>query len=211
MNHSIRLEHEVAAISLLRDVFAASPRQVIPNVYGWSNTDGEIAWILEEMMPGITLSKVFPKCSPGQQRSILAQLAEILQLIQHLQLPESIKGFGGFHFDGEDIVSGPLTLSSGGPFAALADMYKATAVEGIKLSDKSNVLDGWRGNNLRERLDAFVEKGLEQVCAGLDLGQKTFVHGDFSKSYSYLGGFKALHSPKRDPTLLSTRKFPYQS
>ena len=172
----------MAAAALLRDALADFPRQVIPKVYGWSTTDNRHGWVLEEMMPGRTLSKIFPKCSPDQQRSILAQLANILHSVQQFQLPGSVKDFGGLRCDEKgDIISGPLTLFSGGPFPSLAALYKATAVESLKLSDKSEILDGWRDNNLRERLDAFVEKGIEQACAKLDLQQRAFVHGNFSK------------------------------
>ena len=36
----------------------------------------------------------------------------------------------------------------------------------MKLLDKSNIINGWRENNVREWIEAFVDKGLEQVCAG---------------------------------------------
>lgn len=181
VNEEVRVENEVAAMALFRTALAPMGSSIIPDVYGWQNAGGDTkGYILEQWMEGQTLEEVFWTLNFDSKRVVLKQLARIVKSMQEYQLPPTVKGHGGLRFDErEDIITGPMTSPYGGPFASVGQMYLGMLRSQLTASDRSTVLDGWRKNEVRERLDRFVAMGAERLVREIQDDRPVLVHGDF--------------------------------
>lgn len=183
LNGTNRIENEVAAMSLARN--ALSPDHLVPDVYGWCTTGSasgdDQGWILMQHMPGCDLDTVFEKLSLEEQKPILSQIAEIFAKIQRCEIPSTVEGFGGLTFDERGcMVGGEMSLVRGGPFGTYAELWQGMLREELKCADESEVIAGWRQNGVREKIEAFVEKGVPNMVG--DAEKKVLCHGDFSTS-----------------------------
>ncbi|THZ23826.1 hypothetical protein D6C91_03515 [Aureobasidium pullulans] len=162
-NHTVKVENSVAMMQLTRQ--ALSGLDIVPRVFAWSET-GEpsgTGWILEEYMPGVDIeSKFFTDVPREAQRFVLSQIATILKTVQDFELPPKASGFGGLAFDDSGAVtSGSFAVEPyNGPYPDMGSMYKGMLQAQLVEADRSRVAQGWKEDGLRDRLDAFAERGL---------------------------------------------------
>ncbi|KAK9427749.1 kinase-like domain-containing protein [Lipomyces doorenjongii] len=164
-------KNEVAAISLIKDALSAYPSRIIPSVFGWGSDSSlgsaleSYSWILEEFIPGEPLDKIFSALSSEQKRFIIQQIA------QH---------YGGLGFAEGEVISGPLTIPLGGPFATYEEIYIQNFVTQLKNAENSEMIDGWRDDDrLRKRLDIFHHRAtIEDLLKPLEDRRRTLIHGD---------------------------------
>jgi hypothetical protein len=74
-----------------------------------------------------------------------------------------------------------MTLIDGGPFQSYEALCSEIIHSQLTLADQSAILEGWRPNGIRRRLDQFLMEGLHQVMSQVDSSKKVLVHGDLSK------------------------------
>jgi hypothetical protein len=182
LNNTNRVENEVAIMMLLRQALANSPySHIIPEVYAWGPVSSGQGFTILQHMPGIMPDKGFSDLSLADKRIIRAQMADIFALIQKFELPETINSFGGLTFDKNgDIVSAQMTLVSCGPFETYKDMFLANFKDSLKEADENPVLQGWKMGCIRERLEKYLESGLDTVLKVVD-PRRIIAHCDFSK------------------------------
>jgi hypothetical protein len=53
LNNGVRVQNEVAVISLMRETLSTYNYSIIREVYGWNTAAEGHGWIVEEYMPGI--------------------------------------------------------------------------------------------------------------------------------------------------------------
>ena len=119
-------------------------------------------------MPGIDIESDFHSSLPREsQRHVLGQVAEVLKTVQDFKLPAAASDFGGLALDEDyNIVSGPFVVEPyTGPYPDMKSFYKDMLRAQLEEADRSRVARGWRENGLRDRLDAFAERGLESVLS----------------------------------------------
>jgi hypothetical protein len=209
LNHAVRVENAVAMMELMRR--ALSKRDIIPRVYAWSKTGGPFdnGWIVEQYMPGVEMEADFhAKLSRESQRHILGQVAEVLKTVQDFKLPATCSRFGGLTFDQDkNVISGPFVVEPyTGPFADMKTLYQNMLRMQLKEADRSLVALGWRGNGLRDRIDAFAERGLESVLSKVltqDVEPRLII-GDVGMCYPSLSfSYQPLNLPP-PPSLSDT-------
>ena len=162
MHQETRVQNEVAILAMASAALRHIEPNVVPRIFGWGGASHEKpGWILQELMPGVPLDEVFGDMSLDQKRGILAQMAAMLKALQDYPLPESIKGWGGVTFDDSGvIVSAAMTTVGSGPWSSLQDSYLGRLKVALAKADKNPHLRGWHANGVRERIDAFIERGL---------------------------------------------------
>lgn len=184
MHAQTRVENEVAIISLAAAALGGFKPHLVPNVYGWGSacSPSSQGWILQELMPGVSLSEAFDSMSPGHKTKVLAQMADILKALQDFQLPSSIEQYGGVTFDSAgQIISTAMTSVGSGPWLLYEDYFRDRLHRALRQADSNPYIKSWQANGVRERLDAFVESGVPAQFK--DLGYKdakSIVHADFS-------------------------------
>lgn len=196
MNNANRVENEVAAIHLARDAIApVGPEytNLVPAVFAWkAATDPNpvdetgFGWIVMEYLTGSSLYKQFKTFDMGKKNSIIIGIAAIFSAIQGITLPPGVDRFGGLTINAAgDIVSGQETMQSspGGPWKEYDDVWRHQLLCQLKGADNSEVIQGWKANGLRERIDNFSRAKLRSVIeqAGVDMSKLAFVHLDFSQ------------------------------
>ncbi|KAG9667012.1 hypothetical protein KCU99_g9975, partial [Aureobasidium melanogenum] len=165
-NHAVKIENTVAMMQLTRQALSAF--DIVPKVYAWSSA-GEpsgTGWILEQYMSGIEIeSKFHTELTRENQHYILSQMAAILKAIQDFELPPKASGFGGLAFDdGGEVVSGPYVVEPyNGPYSDMISMYKGMLQAQLAEADRSPVVKGYRDSGLRDRLNAFAERAIEDI------------------------------------------------
>ncbi|KAK5656969.1 hypothetical protein OQA88_3492 [Cercophora sp. LCS_1] len=183
LNEAVRVQSEVATMALMRDALSSFETRVIPDVYGWNgSSEGTDGWVLMELMPGEFLGREkFSALDFEEKRIVVRDMAGIFGAIQRYELPASVKGFGGLGFDGEgNVVTGPTPIHGGGPCEELRDLYAEYFETQMGFADRCDVVKGWKGTGVRERLDQFAGEGLKEVLDELSLQtRQTLVHGDF--------------------------------
>ncbi|KAI0098901.1 kinase-like domain-containing protein [Nemania sp. FL0031] len=186
MHQETRVQNEVGILTLASAALRHINPNVVPRVFGWSGaTRDHLGWILEERMPGAPLADAFDKTmSLGQKKEILAQMTGLLKALQDYPLPASIKGWGGVTFDDDDggaIVSASMTSVGTGPWSSFEDSYKSRLEVALSKADINPYLQGWRANGVRERVDAFIERGLAVQFSALKSKQdRSIIHADFT-------------------------------
>ncbi|KXH68973.1 phosphotransferase enzyme family protein [Colletotrichum salicis] len=193
-----RVENEVAAIHLARQGLASYKPEIaglVPALYDWrpyrpsKNTETgagvevDYGWSLMEFKDGVPLDTVFRDLDDGEKGDVLGQIADVVTGIQRVCLPESVKSHGGLSIDERGrIVGGKMTTLKGGPWGRYSDFWKARLVLRLEDADASPALEGWRPNGARERVDRFLDDGLERYLdgSGVDVGKLALIHGDLT-------------------------------
>ena len=86
--------------------------------------------------------------------------------------------------DAGAIVSAPMLTVDSGPWSSLEDSYKGRLKAAPTKADVNPQLQGWRAHEVRERMDAFIERGLPAYFAHLTSAQdRTIVHADFGEYF----------------------------
>jgi hypothetical protein len=178
-----RVENEVGMMLLFRQALANHHLgHLIPDVYGWGSAEGGQGWILQEFKHGSQLDRVFETASDQLKQSILTQMADIVYAMQAFEVPQTVTEYGGVSFSpAGELVSGPMTTLSKGPFQTYAQSYKVFFEQQLTASDKSPVLNGWQEDGLRARLMRFCADQLPDMTSAFDDSTKMIAHSDFSK------------------------------
>lgn len=213
IHQQTRVENEVAMIQLTSAALRDFEPHVVPSVYAWgsSGIKSSQGYILQELMPGAALDTKVDNMDLGEKKQVLAQIARILKSLQDYQIPAGLF-FGGLTFDGTgSIVSSAMTNVGDGPWPTYQASYKGQLEMALAEADVSHYIEGWRGNGIRERLDAFIERGLPAQFKFLDLSHDRIItHADFSESlmdyvYSFLDHQVNQPTPsKTQPTFYIT-------
>lgn len=182
LNNAVRVENEVAAMTLMRDALQF-PVRIVPEVYAWNTAAEGPGWIVQEYMRGESLGDRFSKLSDIQLEHVLDQVAQIFKAIQNYT--PDVTGFGGLNFNKEGkVVTGELTIWFDGPFTTYLDMYLGIFRKQLELSQTTALVDGWRGTDLGERLKSLDQTGgFARLLSETSNVRPTLVHGDFSKHY----------------------------
>lgn len=184
MHAQTRVENEVAIISLAAAALGNFESHLVPSVYGWGSAapPSSQGWILQEFMSGVPVSESFDKMSRSEKSSVLAQMAVILKALQDFRLPNSIDQYGGVTFNGTgQIVSAAMTSVGSGPWQSYEAFFRDKLDRALQQAESNPYIKGWHANGIRERLNAFVERGVPAQFK--DLGSrdaKSIVHADFS-------------------------------
>ncbi|KAK2018059.1 phosphotransferase enzyme family protein [Colletotrichum eremochloae] len=203
--HETRVENEVAAMHLARQGLLSSLKPdnaaLVPALYDWqssNNSPSGFGWSLLEFKEGVPLDTVFRDMSIDDMKEVLGQIADIFTGIQKAPLPESIQRHGGMTIDREgNIVSGQMTTLKGGPWDSYKDFWKARLALRIEDAGVSPALDGWRPKGVRDRVDKFLDRGLERFLdeSGVDVAKRNLIHGDLTtNNMLYDPGTKKLTS-----------------
>ncbi|KXH46032.1 phosphotransferase enzyme family protein [Colletotrichum nymphaeae SA-01] len=200
-----RVENEVAAIHLAREGLGSYKSEIaglVPALYDWrphrpseiTETEAVVGdgagggssgygWSLMEFKQGVPLDTVFRDMDDGEKGDVLGQIADLVTGIQRVSLPESVKSHGGLTInEAGRIVGGAMTTVKGGPWERYSDFWKARLAIRLEDADASPALEGWRPNGVRERVDRFLESGLERYLdgSGVDVGKLALIHGDLT-------------------------------
>ncbi|CAI7647095.1 unnamed protein product [Penicillium bialowiezense] len=189
MGAANRVENEVAIMTLAGAALDPSfIPHVVPRLYGWAGTTSENGepqqgWILQELMPGIPLDKKLDDMELEEKKEIFAQIAKLLKGLQDFPLPASITKYGGLTFDNENnIISAPMTTTSTGPWPSYEAAFEARLKQALKKTDENSYIRGWHENGVRDRLEAFIERGLPECFKPLESrDDKAIIHADFSR------------------------------
>ena len=180
-NSKIRVENEVAALSIARDALYVKLLGFVPRVFRWGSARHGQGWILQEYMAGCPLLADFGQMSDKDKACILRQMADVLTILQQYQLPATVRGYGGLDFGPSgEYVSGPLSILHAGPFTTYGDLVKATIQSKLTKADTDPQVEGWRANGVRSRLDKFIAEGLHATMENMGTFPKVLVHADFS-------------------------------
>lgn len=181
IDEEVRVENEVAAISLVQKALISYPCKIVPQVFAWQGSKHGLGWIVQEYLPGEQLSLHFSDLQTDKKAVVLDQVAEIFKMIQSFK--HGVEGFGGLGFDGEgSVVAGRSSLWSVGPFPTHAGTYRAIFAKQLELTQVIPLLDGWKGTGLQERLQKLnASGGFANLLAYTANIQPTLVHGDFGQ------------------------------
>lgn len=184
-NDKVRVENEVAALDLGRKALSKTCPGLVPRVYAWGSAkDGGQGWILQEYMPGSGVLDSWDELGKDDRRSILEQMADVLAAFQSLEIPDSVKQFGGLTFDSSGkLISGPLSIYPGGPFETYEGLVRHTIEHKLSQADSNPRLQGWKENNIRERLEKFLQTGLKPIMNSIGDQARCLVHADFCESW----------------------------
>lgn len=189
LEDSVRIQNEVAFLALARDALSAIDASVIPRVFGWEDetsiNPSALSWILEEFMEGDSLSPdEILALDHDTRQSLLYQLAQVVKAFQDYEVPKTVSMFGGLKFNDQgEIVNTISTLPCGGPFQTYPQFVRGMCTWQLKMSDRSVHLNGWRDiPGLRERLDDFFTRGLDQLLDEIPEQKPTLVHADLGTS-----------------------------
>lgn len=187
LNNANRVQNEVASILLARsnpDLTA-----IVPAIYAWqagkdkAESEKDFGWVLMEYKPGVSLDSQLEKLTAEKRGLVLGQISRILAALQHVQLPPGVAAHGGLTIDdaGNTISAQPTTLK-GGPWPRYQDFWRAKFENQLADADSSPVLKGWRQDDLRGRIDRFLDEGLTAVLsgAGVDTDRLCLIHGDLT-------------------------------
>ncbi|KAI1078276.1 phosphotransferase enzyme family-domain-containing protein [Whalleya microplaca] len=184
MSPETRVENEVAMINLAAAALRGFQPSVVPSVYAWGSaaTESSQGWIIQELMPGESVDESFASMDLQQKKLILSQMAKLLKALQDYQLPESITGLGGVTFDENGrVVSAAMTSVGAGPWPSYESSFKGRLGVALQRAEANPYIQGWHANGIRDRLDAFVERGVPSQFETLKTAQdKSIIHADFT-------------------------------
>ncbi|THX33699.1 hypothetical protein D6D10_07762 [Aureobasidium pullulans] len=156
-NHAVKVENTVAMMQLTRQALSGLDISLLgAKLENPREPAGSF-------MPGVDIeSKFFTDVPREAQRFVLSQMATILKAVQDFELPPKASEFGGLVFDDSgDVTSGPFAVEPyNGPYPDMESMYKGMLQAQLVEADRSRVAQGWKEDGLRDRLDAFAERGL---------------------------------------------------
>ena len=193
MNNTNRVENEVAAMQLARHAMAQlgdGYAGLVPAVYAWkagasADREGEFGWTVMEYMAGVPMDAQFETLSLDEKKRLVQEVAVIFAALQGAKLPSGLNRHGGLTIDEQGaIVSGQSTMQEGEPQTRYEDHWAANLQWQLKEADESAMIQGWRENGIRERVDRFVATKIGDVIqtAGVDSSKLALVHLDFSES-----------------------------
>jgi hypothetical protein len=183
-NDRTRIENEVAALSLAREALQPTLSRLIPEVYGWASAKNGQGWIVQQLMPGESLTESFGLLSVDDKTSVLGQIADVLACLQRYELPISINAFGGVGFDESGrYCSTEMSVEKAGPFMKYEDLLRARITTKLEKANGDPWVRGWRENGVRARLDKFVTHGLAATLPENINTKKVLVHADLSKCF----------------------------
>lgn len=187
MDRTTRVENEVAIIALASAALVDFVPHVVPAVYAWGSAAVEYSqgWIIQEMMPGSPVDESLDAMNLEQKRQIFAQMAKMLKALQDYKLPESIASFGGVTFDDAGrTISTAMASVGAGPWPSYEASFKGQFEVALREADSNAYIKGWRANGVRERLDAFIERGIPAQFEALGSKEdRVIIHADFSKLF----------------------------
>ncbi|THZ77721.1 hypothetical protein D6C85_01493 [Aureobasidium pullulans] len=108
IDEEVRVENEVAAISLVQKALVNYPYKIVSKVFAWQGSKHGLGWIVQEYLPGEQLSIHFPDLQADKKAVVLDQVAQIFKMIQSFQHGD--QGFGGLRIGAENILIDPGTL-----------------------------------------------------------------------------------------------------
>lgn len=80
------------------------------------------------------------------------------------------------------IVGTAMTRVGAGPWLTYEASFKSRLEVAIRKADANPYIKEWRANDVRERLDSFIERGLPAQFEDLDSQQdRVIIHADFSE------------------------------
>lgn len=181
MNNANRVENEVAFMTLAQQALLGSKySHIIPDVYAWVSVATCQGFTAQEYMPGIMPDKVFKDLGLEGKSVVLAQMADILALLQKYPVPQTIDNFGGLKFDENGkIVSAQMTIYKGEPSATYQDFIRSIFDVKLQETDENPVMQGWRDKGIRKRLDTFIDSRLGDILKDHRHPTKVLVHSDF--------------------------------
>lgn len=189
LEDSVRIQNEVAFLALARDALSAIDDLVTPRVFGWedelSTSPTPYSWIMEEFIQGDSLSPdEMLALDHNTRQSLLYQIARVVKAFQDYRLPKTVSMYGGLKFDDQgEIVNTASTLPCGGPFHSYQQFIRGMCTWQLKMSDRSAYLNGWRDiPGLRERLENFLTRGLDQLLDEIPEQKPTLIHADLCMS-----------------------------
>ncbi|KAJ3499668.1 hypothetical protein NLG97_g134 [Lecanicillium saksenae] len=190
---SIRIKNEVAFLVLAREALATAEANLVPRVFYWEDDDAADrdtsvcqSYIIEEFKSGETISFAdFKALSYHDKQSICDQLAHVVAAWQSFELPASVRGYGGLTFDNNGTFSSTKNIfRTGGPFSTYSEYLKATIRWQLENSEHVEAINGWRtvadAPDLRKRIDAFIDQGLDTLLDTLPRYKLSLVHGDLT-------------------------------
>ncbi|PYH75226.1 phosphotransferase family protein [Aspergillus vadensis CBS 113365] len=183
---SSRIENELAAMSLARQGLEShrpGSGSLIPRIHTFcskpTSHPDDLPWTLMEYKSGIPLDEFFPSQSKTIKKSIIEQVADILAGLRKCPLPSGIT-YGGLGLSSTDgrIISAEMTTTNGGPWSTYAELLKARLRHELHDADSSPIINGWRSNGIRDRLDSLIDKF---SLPGLsDPDTRVLIHGDLT-------------------------------
>ncbi|KJZ70172.1 hypothetical protein HIM_10432 [Hirsutella minnesotensis 3608] len=178
LNEMIRVQNEVAVMSLIREALAPLNPCLVPALYGWAS--GKQGWTLCECLVGDPLGDKFEALDDKAKRIIIAQIALIFKSIRQFRLPSSVQGYGGLGFaeDGS-IVTGPTVIAGGGPCDTHSALYAEYLATQRGLSEKCDIVQGWIGTDIPARIEKLAREKFTGSCEWEQHLRPTLVHADF--------------------------------
>ena len=142
-NDQIRVQNEVAALSIARDALHAEFPGLVPRVFDWGSARHGQGWILQEHMAGSPLLDDFDQMSNEDKGFMLRQMAAVLTILQQYQIPSTIQGYGGLDFGPSgEYVSASLSILDAGPFTTYEGLVKATIQSKLAKADTDPQVKG---------------------------------------------------------------------
>lgn len=160
LNENIRMQNEVAVMSLAREALKQHDPSLVSEVYGWRPFSEGVGWTLIRFKQGVPLGDKFPTLDSEKKRDLLRQIAQV-----------------NFGPDGS-LIGSPTPIAGDGPCATLSDLYQEYFKTHIGFADECHIVRGWEDSDLRTRLDQFDVKGLKSLVSRVE-ARPALVHGDF--------------------------------
>lgn len=169
MHKKAHIENEVAMITLASAALSSYQPRIVPSIYAWESASRESSqgWTLQELMPGIPVDEAFQTMNLEGKKEVLVQMAKVLKALQDYKLPETITAFSGVTFDKGRIVSTAMTNVGAGPWSTYEAFFKGRLQVALEKADKNQYIRRWRSNGIRDRLDAFVSRGISTLMEPL--------------------------------------------
>jgi hypothetical protein len=191
VNNTNRVENELAALHLCREAFSTNLKEyanIVPGVFDWApqnypSTPDEygFGWIMMEFLPGVPLDSAFASLEASDKTRLLGDTAAIFSVIQGISLPVGVDSHGGLTIKDGEIISGQPTIAKGGPWKSYQDWWESLLLMSVSQAENSPVLKGWKENGLRERVDQFIQSGIQLLLEDVDGSNRVLIHGDFSR------------------------------
>jgi hypothetical protein len=192
VNNTNRVENEVAALHLSRSALAAgnpSFAHIVPAIYDWKTNsypspadETSYAWIMMELRPGVPLDSKFDGLPFDEKKALLGKIAGIFATIQKAELPKGIDSHGGMTIKNGEIISGQSTTVKGGPWKSYEAWWAGRLHQNLTQAETSLVLDDWKANGIRLRVDDFLATGIPDLLRDIDPPRLAIAHGDISES-----------------------------
>ncbi|UKZ78651.1 hypothetical protein TrVFT333_006397 [Trichoderma virens FT-333] len=182
MNNTNRVENEVAIMTLVREALKKTEySHTVPDVYSWASLTSGQGFTMQQYMPGTNADRFFEALSLQDKSIVLGQMADILSLLQKFEIPKTVKLFGGLSFDKHgEVISAQTSLFKGEPSATYMDFIRAIFKVKLQEADDNPVMQGWKENGVRTRLEKFIDCQLEEILKGYEQDRKVLIHGDFT-------------------------------